>query len=322
MELPFPQGVVVISIDTEQRWGYLDLLSAAQFEARFPNTEEAHARLLERLCAAGVGATWFVVGGLALRGRADALDRPAFRFASRRFPGAGDGPLWYNRPFLESLRDASPAQEIGLHGGLVHLVWDRAGITREVAARELSDGVRALASLGGEPRAFSYPRNAEAFHDLLPRHGLCSFRGGPPSLASRLGPSLPGALLRAFDELRRGTPPPVWPSEYLPGLWNVPSSMFLYPIGPARARFLGLGSRVERFRRGVEAAARHRAVFHFCLHPENLAESPCGFSVLDGILETLVRARERGDVEVITMTGAVARMERKQCYARKEENHS
>jgi len=70
-----------------------------------------------------------------------------------------------------------------------------------------------------------------------------------------------------------------------------------------------LRSRVERFRRGLEAAARHRGIFHFCLHPENLAESHYGFSILDDILDRLLRSRDRGDVEILTMGDVAARME-------------
>lgn len=90
--------------------------------------------------------------------------------------------------------------------------------------------------------------------------------------------------------------------------------MFFYPIVPARERLIGLRSRVERFRLGLEAAARQRALFHFCFHPENLVESPSGFSLLDDMLEKLTRSRDRGDIEILTMSDVVARMERNESY--------
>src|SRR5262249_34326932 len=103
---------------------------------------------------------------------------------------------------------------------------------------------------------------------------------------------------------------PVWPYEARPGLWNIPSSVFLYPIGPARTRFVPLRSRVERFGRGLEAAARYRGIFHYSLHPENLAESPEGFALFDEMLERLIPMRDWGDIEVVTMGEVAARMER------------
>jgi hypothetical protein len=72
---------------------------------------------------------------------------------------------------------------------------------------------------------------------------------------------------------------------------------------------MGLHSRIQRFHRGMEAASRLKGIFHFCLHPENLVESKSGFSVLEDILERLIRARDRGDVEILTMSEVAARIE-------------
>jgi hypothetical protein len=71
-----------------------------------------------------------------------------------------------------------------------------------------------------------------------------------------------------------------------------------------------LRARVERFSLGLAAAARLRGIFHYCLHPENLTESPQGFSMFEDILERLIRARDRGDVEILTMCDVAARLER------------
>lgn len=318
MPSSFERGVVMVSIDTEQIWGYLDCLSEAQFESRFPNAPAAHAKLLARLGEANVRATWFVVGGLALRGSPGASDQRVWSLIGKgihvRASGEAGAPLWYCRPFLKCLHQAHPAQEIGLHGGLTHLIWTDPRSTLEMARRELTEGIKELTNLCGEPTSFSFPRNREAYCHLLPQHGLRCFRGRPPALAWRLGPTLPGAILRASEEVLRSTPPLVRPAQTIPGLWNIPASMFFYPIRPARSRIIGLRSRVERFRRGMEAAARHRAIFHFCLHPENLVESASGFSVLEDILETLVETRDRGDVEIMTMRDVVDQMERNQLY--------
>jgi peptidoglycan/xylan/chitin deacetylase (PgdA/CDA1 family) len=318
MPSSFERGVVMVSIDTEQIWGYLDCLSEAQFESRFSNAPAAHTKLLARLGEANVRATWFVVGGLALRGSPGASDHRVWSLIGKgihvRSSGEAAAPLWYCRSFLKRLHQACPAQEIGLHGGLTHLIWTDARSTLEMVRRELTEGIKALTNLCGEPTSFSFPRNREAYYHLLPQHGLRCFRGRPPALAWRLGPTLPGAILRASEEVLRCTPPPVWPVQTIPGLWNIPASMFFYPIRPARSRIIGLRSRVERFRRGMEAAARHRAIFHFCLHPENLVESTSGFSVLEDILEKLVQTRDRGDVEIMTMRDVVDQMERNQLY--------
>jgi hypothetical protein len=117
------------------------------------------------------------------------------------------------------------------------------------------------------------------------------------------------------DEIRRATPRLVWPQQVLPGLWNIPSSLFLYPIHPSRTTLAGLQTRIDRFVRGIEAAARHRGIFHYCLHPENLTESPRGFAMFEEMLGHLNLSRARGDIEVLTMRDVAVRMER----ARKAE---
>jgi hypothetical protein len=325
MQTTFERGAFVLSIDTEQIWGYLDFLSEAQFHAQYPNTFEAHDKLLDRLCEAGVRATWFVVGGLALRESAGRWDLRMPDLPQDWVRGIPSGrettaPLWFRPSFVERLRDAMPSQEIGLHGGLTHLVWTDPRATRDAVRFELSEGIKALNRIGVTPASFSFARNQEAYHEFLPAHGIRCFRGSPPTLAWRLGRTVSGTLLRAAEEWRCTTPPAVWPSEHPAGLWNIPASTFLYPIGPTRARLIGLGSRVERVRRGLEAAIRNRGIFHFCLHPENLAESPQGFSILDEILEALAGARERGDVEIVAMSDLVKRLEMEQNHAQSEQN--
>jgi hypothetical protein len=305
MMRPFERGVAIISIDTELMWGYRDLMGEPKFEARFPDSPIAHTQMLAHLCAAQVSATWFVVGALALH---DSV------------PGyPGRGPLWQCPEFLDELKRACPAQEIGVHGGLTHLIWEQARVTREMADQELTEGIKALRSVCSAPSSFSFPRNREAYHDLLAPNGIRAFRGQLPALAWQIGRTIPGIALRVLDELRRGTPPAVYPYESFPGMWSIPASMFLYPIGPRRTWLLGLRSRVERFRRGLEAAAQSRAIFHFCLHPENLAESPQGIPLLDDLLDTLMRFRSRGDIEVMTMRDVMDRLQGEKSYACEEQ---
>ena len=311
----FERGVVILSLDTEQIWGYLDLFNEREFLRRYPNALEAHTKLLASLAEAGVSATWFMVGGMTLDRSAGPRDRRMAGLPSEwtaKIPAGVETtrPLWYRRSFVEHLRRARPLQEIGLHGGLTHFIWTDAQATREVVEWELTEGVTALEQAFVQPLSFSFGREQEAYHELLPAHGIRCYRGRAVARSFHLKPTLFGALARLLDELRRSTPLPVWPQEVLPGLWSIPSSLFLYPIRASRTRVVGLGSRIERFSRGVAAATRHRGIFHFCLHPENLTESRDGFSMFQDMLERLILSRDRGDVEILTMGEVAARMER------------
>jgi len=310
----FDRGVVMLSFDVEQIWGYLDLLAEDQFRRQHPDALDAHTRLLECLVAANVSATWFVVGGLALRGSEGERDRRMAGLPykwTERIP-AGDeasAPLWYRRSFIEALRN-EPSQEIGLHGGLTHLIWTDPFATREIVAWELAQGVAALEEASVSPISFSFGREREAFYDLLPGGGIVCYRGRTVAPSYRLGRGVVGKAARLLDELSRTTPHLVWPQETLPGLWNIPSSLFLYSIHRSRTMLTGFQSRIERFNRGIEAAARYRGIFHFCLHPENLTRAPEGFAVFEQMVERLVAARARGDIEILTMRDVAGRMER------------
>jgi hypothetical protein len=207
----FERGVVILSLDTEQIWGYIDRLNEGQFESRYPNALEAHDKLLACLCAARVSATWFLVGAMTLPGSEGPRDpRMAGLPVSwtARVPGGAETttPLWYRHSFVKRLREARPLQEIGLHGGLTHFIWTDVHATREVVKWELAEGIRALKETLVHPLSFSFGREQEAYHELLCAHGIRSYRGRTPVLAYQLGRTLPGALLRALDELRCTTP--------------------------------------------------------------------------------------------------------------------
>jgi len=304
----------MLSFDVEQIWGYVDLFNEAQFHGRHPKALEAHTRLLACLAQAGLSATWFVVGGMALDGSHGARD---WRMAglpykwTARIPDGDEAtaPLWYRHSFVDILHTIRPRQEIGLHGGLTHFIWTHPLANQEVVEWELTQGLRALKEFCIAPLSFSFGREQEAYYELLAPQGILSFRGRTVAPSFRLGSNVVGKAARLLDELARSTPQVVWPRETLPGLWNIPSSLFLYSIHPSRTRITGLQSRVERFRRGIDAAIRHRGIFHFCLHPENLTEAPEGFSIFEEMLSLLISARGSGDVEVLTMTEIATRME-------------
>jgi hypothetical protein len=308
------QGTIVLSLDAELLWGHLDFMDESQFSERYPNAMAAYDHVLRSLCSSGVSATWLVVGGMALdrsAGKADSRTAGLPEKWTSRIPSGNEvtAPLWYQRAFVRQLASARVPQDVGLHGGLTHLIWTDASTTRQVAHVELEAGLTALRELGIQPRTFSFPRNCEKHHSLLAAKGIRCYRGRSPVLSDKLGRSVPGAILRLLDEWSRAAPPPVWPEQKMPGLWNVPASLFLYPIGESRARITGLKSRLERIQKGIDAAARHRGVFHFCLHPVNLAESPRGFKLFDDILERVVKARQKGDATVLTMADVADRMD-------------
>jgi hypothetical protein len=307
----FERGVAIISIDTEQIWGHFDLLGARQFESRFPNAPEIHDRLLNLLSGEGIAATWTLVGALTLPASEGSSDRrfsDTPRYWAERIPAGNERtePLWYARSFVQRLQRARTPQDLGMHGGISHLVWGDPRTSASIAAFELGAGMKALREIGIEARSFVFPRDLEAHHAILRDGGIRCYRGRAPILSERLGFNLAGSLARAAEEACRLVPPPVWPEEAIPGLWNVPASMSLYCLGASRTRFVPAKLRLERLKLGLDAANRQRGIFHLAMHPENLAESEFAFPVFESIVHEICRRRDGGEIETRTMDGAVA----------------
>lgn len=307
----FDNGAVVISIDTEQIWGHFDVAQKYDFCERFPDAPSINDRLLDAICSAGLSATWDVVGALSLPGSAGASDPRMYGLPQRwiaRIP-AGDEttiPLWYRRHFVTAIRDASPTQEIALHGGLTHMIWGNRNNSSQTLRLEMSRGLEALNEIGVQPRSFVFPRDLEGHYDVLAEGGIECYRGRAPIASEKFGYSKASSIVRTFEEMAALTPPPIWPIEVLPGLWNIPASLFIYNMGRSRARWAPLHLRLDRVRRGVEAAMRSKGIFHLALHPENLAESPEAFGVFEAILSYIASMRNAG-IEILTMAQALDR---------------
>lgn len=311
---PFERGVVVVSLDTEQIWGYMDHTTPAEYLARFPRAGQTAARLLDLFVAHGVSATWTVVGGLSLTGSQGAADErmaglPKEWLARIRPGNELSEPAWYARSLVTRIRDAAVSQEIGLHGGLTHLPWSRPAQPVEVLRRELAGGIRALHEIGVRPVSFTFPRNFEARTEVLAEFGFRCFRGPGVGSSDSTNRTLYGSVSRIAAEWRLAAPAVFVPAEQPEGLWNIPSSLFLFRMAGVRALVAPLPTRRLRVRRGIEAAIKSRAVFHLWLHPDNLAESGAAFGVFEGIVREIDDYRRRGDIEVLTMAEVANRMD-------------
>ena len=219
--------------------------------------------------------------------------------------------MWYRRSFVDRLREARPFQEIGLHGGLTHFIWTDGRATRDVVRWELAEGVKALGT-GSGPSAFFFlwtGRGGVSHAASWVRHTLLPRPNSGIGLRIRAHPA--GSALASPGRATSARALPWCGRKRLFQVCGTSPPRCSYTRSDHQGpEFLALPSRRERFRRGLEAAVRYRGIFHFCLHPENLAESPHGFSLLDDILDHLIQARDRGDVEILTMGQVAARMER------------
>ncbi|HYR89177.1 MAG TPA: hypothetical protein VE422_34190, partial [Terriglobia bacterium] len=119
------QPTVVISLDLELIWGYIDLWYGDDLVEMGRWTHDIGVpNLLNHFTRNGLPATWAIVGAMARSSLPDISGLPEVNY--RHFPKPwfsnvpkeGDEsthPEWFGASLVEMIRNASPKQEIGFH---------------------------------------------------------------------------------------------------------------------------------------------------------------------------------------------------------------
>jgi peptidoglycan/xylan/chitin deacetylase (PgdA/CDA1 family) len=306
-------GTFVLSLDKELVWGSVDHTPVEEWRRRHPDARGVVRELLALLDEFAIPATWAVVGHLFLRscargpdGRAHPeLPRPRYHWHAGDWLAADPcsdverAPLFYAPDVVDAILAARAGHEIGSHS-FSHLVYGDPGCPAEAADGDLAACVAAARARGLELRSFVFPRNREGHHDLLRARGFRAYRGEEPHLYRRL--PRPARRAAHFADHALGlAAPTVAPAETLPGLWNVPGSMMLFPRGGLRD-LIPVAARVRKARATLARAVGRGEIFHLWFHPFNLhAGRAAMFAGLREILRAVAGERDRGRVEVRTM---------------------
>jgi peptidoglycan/xylan/chitin deacetylase (PgdA/CDA1 family) len=300
------RAAFVLSLDKELVWGSADHTPVEEWRRRYPDARGVTRELLALLDELEVPATWAVVGHLFLErcargpdGRAHPeLPRPAGASALDVDPcsDVARAPLFYAPDLVDAIASARVRHEIGSHS-FSHLVYD---CPRAAAEADLDACLAAAAPRGLSLKSFVFPRNVEGHHDLLAARGFIAYRGEEPHVYRRL-PRVARRAAHLADHALGLAAPVVEARERLPGLWNVPGSMMLFPRGGLRD-VVTFDARVRKARATLARAARGGKIFHLWFHPFNLTVGRAGmFAALRRILEAVAREREAGRIETLTM---------------------
>jgi peptidoglycan/xylan/chitin deacetylase (PgdA/CDA1 family) len=312
------RGVFTLSLDFELIWGTLDRGVETFREACERERTEVIDPLLALLAEFEISATWCTLGHLFLDSCAPRDGRKHPEIVPPRGEGIADwfeqdpcsteesDPIFYGRSLVDRVLACPVPQEIGSHS-FSHPMFADPSCSRETASSELAECVRLGRERGLELRSFAFPRNRVGHLDVLREHGFTAYRGPDPAWYE--GDRLPRPLKRLghlSDVLLARRPPVVVPEEALPGLWNVPGSMIYFPMHGAR-RHIPVSRRVARAVKGLNAAVKHRRVFHLWFHPTNLAfETEEMFTGLRRIFERASELRRQGRLEIRPMGEVVA----------------
>ncbi len=309
-------GVFTISLDFELIWGTMDKYGPSRFEKLCAIERSCVVdRLLGLFTEFGISATWCTVGHLFLNScstdrkvKHPEIVRPNHSWVPHDWflhdPCATEetAPLFYGRSLIEKLLDCRVRQEIGSHT-FSHVIVGDTGCSRATFETELESSVRAARALGIEMRSFAFPRNRVGHPDVLRSHGFTSFRGPEPRWwHSESCPALLRHLGHLSEVISMRTPPVVLPELILPemsrpemhapALWNIPGSMLFTPSHGLR-RYIPIALRVRRARKGLDAAARRKRIFHLWFHPTDFAANV--EPMLAGLRQVLEHARKLRD---------------------------
>ncbi|WP_083180448.1 polysaccharide deacetylase family protein [Paenibacillus yonginensis] len=262
---------------------------------------EAIPRVLKLFREQGIHATWATVGLLFLRHREELTPYLPSRLPDYTDPARSPYPALLSQMVGEDeAQDPShyasslirmiaetPYQRIGTHT-FSHYYCKEAGQAAADFAADLQAAVRVAERDGVALESLVFPRNQlrEDYLGELRKAGIRSFRGNPDHPLYREGYSphdrLPKRLLRLLDAYLNlsGYHTYVPGNEFLNPKdcgregdrlpLNLPASQFLRSYD--RSLRLLEPLRLQRIRKAMTYAAKHRRIYHLWWHPYNLAD--------------------------------------------------
>lgn len=241
-----------------------------------------------------IKATWATVGHLVLSPEEDT------DFASEQLPQFKEGwldwdyyrslrnnPLYWARDIIEKILANPIEHEIGLHG-FFHIPFSNC--TREVAKAEIEMGIKAVNTLGVQPKSFVFPQNRIGHIDVLKKNGIQIYRGKNLRWWNQdIWPPL-HKLDSAVHKLIASPTLPLLKD----GIWELPRSVyFCDPQIPFTLPW--------RAKCGLERAIRARKIVHIWLHPWSLLSYKRLVKDLENFLALVAHKRDEGKIEVMTM---------------------
>ena len=320
------KAALIISLDLELYWGWLDVHSLDTLRDRLSRMRSTVTRILGLFERYQIHATWATVGLLFFRSREELLEGlPAVKpeYEDRElspYEGIGhiganeeEDPFHYGGSLIEAIR-GTPRQEIGTHT-FAHYYCLESGQTEAAFRADLEAAIQAADRWGLKLRSLVFPRNQvnPEYLKTARELGIQAYRGaGSHWLYRGRKRSEESALRRAVRLLDAyvslsGHHAVTFEEVGLERPFNLPASRLLRPYWPALRVFEPL--RLARINSGLEYAARKRRIYHLWFHPEELAmDQDENLAVLERVLARFAILRQRGQMESLHMGELAARL--------------
>ncbi|KAB1185118.1 MULTISPECIES: polysaccharide deacetylase family protein [Haloferax] len=302
-------GSVVISLDAELGWGYLDFDDPP---ARVESARSGWQTLVDLFEEFDIPATWAVVGHLFLDdcdGHHSTHPAPDGWFAKETGLWRSRPDLRFGRDLIDAVHTSRVGHEIGCHS-YSHPQFGN--IDRAFADAEIAACIEVARDYGIELTSFVYPRNDVGHRDVLATHGFTNYRGPSPVFRESILPkgvqTLVGGVYTSGGSLL------VSPTVDRYGLVDIPASLYLFSfegIALEIANHLAGDPIVRQAKRGIDQAVKGDGVFHMWLHPNNL-DTEYSVERIRTILAYLAAVREQTGLTVETMGDVAAKTRARQ----------
>jgi len=228
------QPTVVISLDFELIWGYIDLWYGDDLVEMGRWTHDVGVpSLLNHFTRNGLSATWAMVGAMTRPSLPDVSGLPEVNYRHFLKPwfsdvpkegGESTHPEWFGASLVEMIGSANPKQEIGFHS-FSHVLFGRPGMTRERAIAEYRYCAQIAQELGIRAPCFVFPRNLVAYLADLRDAGFTCFRD-VDELPVRFASHTLAAVEKMLADFAGLSPCMIEPS-LKEGMVSIPGSMLI-----------------------------------------------------------------------------------------------
>lgn len=309
------KSAFIVSLDFEMFWGVTDSRTIEQYGSNVRANWQTIPKMLELFRKHGIHVTWATVGMVLCRDyrqweeykpvilpdyKRESCSNYAAGHLAREFPD-----LFFARPLAERIL-SSPGQELGSHT-YSHFFCNEENVSPEQFDADLACGRQIFAELNTEPASLVFPRNQvrPEYLEVLPKHGIKSYRGNPDHWLYRDGHVVTSAFHKIYRVLRMAdsclplTGHHTFKKPVLGEAMNIPASRFLRPI---TGKTVIDKLHAELVKSDLLAAAKTNTHYHLWWHPHNFGKySEANLARLDGLLAYFNKLKDGYGMESMTM---------------------
>ena len=323
-------GIFSLSIDVELAWGLvhrskIDFMKVTNISANVRKVIDDLFTLLENY---EIPVTWNILGHLILdRCSRDNprtpphsdMPRPTYSWLNQdwyRYDPCTDiskDPAWYGKDIVDRIIHYTKASrvphEIGCHS-FSHQQFGDPGCGEKLARAEIIKCIELVkARYNVVPKSFAFPRDYVGHLKTLKECGFVVFRDVPPKLYPCLGlektisnyvKTYSSLFLQFLSYFLLFPPHVITLKEGFPGLWAVPGCL---PY--SKKPLIPLGLVTYKAKQGINKAILERKVFSVYTHLMDFGASRNFWSEFEKMLSYVNTRREKGELEVKTMTELV-----------------